>query len=129
MAQEVFVKLWEKNQPFEKERTKSLLYKMASDAWVDYHRKHRVEHDYISSLELKVEQNNPETETQFEELKVNYQKALGALPEKQRTVFMMNRMEELTYKEIALRLGLSLKAVEKRMSQAIAQLRKNIPVL
>lgn len=115
--------------PFEKERTKSLLYKMAGDAWVDYLRKHQVESEYVNSLELKVERNSPENETQFEELKLNYQKALAELPEKQRTVFMMNRVEELTYKEIAKRLGLSIKAVEKRMSKAIGQLRKNIPVL
>lgn len=123
------MKLWEKKLPFEKERTKSLLYKMAGNAWIDHLRKHRVESEYISSLELQIDLNDPEHQAQFEELRVNYQKALGALPEKQRTVFMMNRMESLTYKEIALRLGLSSKAVEKRMSAAIAQLRKIIPLL
>lgn len=129
LAQEVFVKLWEKRQSIEQMQIQALLYKMSSDAWIDHLRRHRLESEYIGSLELKVDQNHPENQAQFEELKQNYQKALGQLPEKQRTVFMMNRMESLTYKEIASRLGIGLKAVEKRMSAAIAQLRKNIPVL
>ena len=51
------------------------------------------------------------------------------MPEKQRIVFLMSRMEELTYKEIAERLDLSVKAVEKRMSIALGELRKIIPAI
>ena len=46
------------------------------------------------------------------------------LPEKQREVFLMNRIEGLKYREIAERLKISQKAVEKRMSQALLHLRK-----
>ena len=40
----------------------------------------------------------------------------------------MNRLEEMTYKEIAQRLELSVKAVEKRMSLALSELRKAINI-
>ena len=46
--------------------------------------------------------------------------------EKQRSVFLMSRMEDMTYKEIAERLDLSVKAVEKRMSIALAELKKRL---
>ncbi|MEM7654956.1 MAG: sigma-70 family RNA polymerase sigma factor, partial [Bacteroidota bacterium] len=49
--------------------------------------------------------------------------AIASLPEKNRVVFLMNRIEKLTYKEIAERLELSVKAVEKRMHKALIQLR------
>jgi RNA polymerase sigma-70 factor (ECF subfamily) len=39
----------------------------------------------------------------------------------------MNRLDDLTYAEIADRLGLSVKAVEKRMSKALKFLRKLYP--
>jgi len=48
---------------------------------------------------------------------------LESMPEKQRTVFLMNRIDELKYKEIADHLGLSVKAIEKRMSQALEHLK------
>jgi RNA polymerase sigma-70 factor (ECF subfamily) len=48
------------------------------------------------------------------------------MPEKQRTVFLMNRIDELKYKEIADQLGLSVKAIEKRMSQALEHLKTHL---
>jgi RNA polymerase sigma-70 factor (ECF subfamily) len=54
----------------------------------------------------------------------NYENALATLPEKQRTVFLLHRMDGLKYHEIASNLGLSVKAVEKRMKFALEYLRK-----
>ena len=50
--------------------------------------------------------------------------AIAALPDTQRDVFLMNRIEKLTYREIAERLSVSVKAIEKRMSKALKQLSK-----
>jgi RNA polymerase sigma-70 factor (ECF subfamily) len=55
-----------------------------------------------------------------------YVASLNEMNEKQREVFLMNRTEEMTYKEIAERLDLSVKAVEKRMSLAIGFLREKL---
>ncbi|MFQ5448380.1 MAG: sigma factor-like helix-turn-helix DNA-binding protein, partial [Saprospiraceae bacterium] len=43
---------------------------------------------------------------------------------KQRVVFLMNRMDKMTYAEIADHLGLSVKAIEKRMHSALVELRQ-----
>ncbi len=48
------------------------------------------------------------------------------LPENQRITFLMSRIEELSYQEIATRLSISVKAVEKRMTGALARLRKEL---
>jgi RNA polymerase sigma-70 factor (ECF subfamily) len=62
------------------------------------------------------------------QLKLKYETALSRLPEKQRTVFLMSRNEELKYAEIAERLDISVKTVEKRMSAVLAYLRKVLTV-
>lgn len=126
ISQDVFMKLWQKELDFEEPGTKSLLYKMASDAFVSHFRKTQVAAKYEQSVELKIEFNDPQKQLEYEEVHGQYLNALSTMGEKQRDVFLMNRIEEMTYKEIAERLGLSVKAVEKRMSQAIGFLRERL---
>ena len=126
IAQDVFMKLWEKKLEFEEGGTKSLLYKMASDAFISHYRKTQVAAKYKQSMELKLETSNPQEQLEYEEMHMRYLDTLELMNEKQREVFLMNRIEEMTYKEIAERLSLSAKAVEKRMSQAIGFLRERL---
>jgi RNA polymerase sigma factor (sigma-70 family) len=52
---------------------------------------------------------------------------IAELPEGAREVFMLNRMDGLKYREIAEMLGISQKAVEKRMHRALTTLRELHP--
>ena len=47
---------------------------------------------------------------------------LDALPERTRTIFVLRRIEGMRHKEIALRLGISVSAVEKHVVRAIEAL-------
>ncbi len=58
-----------------------------------------------------------------EELDELFKSTMKDMPENIRSVFLMNRDEEMTYKEIADKLGLSEKAIEYRMGRALAILR------
>jgi RNA polymerase sigma factor (sigma-70 family) len=51
---------------------------------------------------------------------------LMELPERTRFVFVLSRMEELSNREIALRLGISISGVEKHMHRAMRYLVANI---
>jgi RNA polymerase sigma factor (sigma-70 family) len=51
---------------------------------------------------------------------------LMELPERTRYVFVLNRMEGLSNREIGVRLGLSLSSVEKHMTRAMRHLVANI---
>jgi RNA polymerase sigma-70 factor (ECF subfamily) len=122
-VQETFVKVWEKQLEFEGNKTKALLYKIAKDLWISHYRKTQSEGKYRLNFSFKLESNDTEEQLNYQELKENYEKALAVMPEKRRVVFLMSRMESLTYQEISERLEVSVKAVEKRMNLAIQELR------
>lgn len=52
--------------------------------------------------------------------------AIDALPERCRIIFTMSRFEEMSYKEIAGNLDISIKTVENQISKALRLLRKAI---
>jgi RNA polymerase sigma-70 factor (ECF subfamily) len=54
------------------------------------------------------------------------EKAISDLPEKQKEVFLLSRIEKMKYREIAEILGISVKAVEKRMHLALLEMKEKI---
>ena len=124
LAQDVFLRVWEKQLNVDPKTALRLLYKMAGDMFVSRYRRETLEMNYMKSLKNDTYESSPEDQLQYNELKAKYSKALASLNEKQRTVFLMARMDGLKYHEIAERLNLSVKAVEKRMSITLAYLKK-----
>ena len=126
LAQDTFMRIWEKKMMLSPDRDAALLYKIAGDLFVSHMRREKLRQEAPDRIRFEPGSRNPEEELEFQELQEKYEKALVKLPENQRIVFLMSRMEELTYPEIAARLTLSVKAVEKRMTGALARLRKEI---
>lgn len=124
LAQDVFLVIWEKQLEIDSKTVIGLLYKIAKDLFISKYRRKRLELDYTNSLELQDITSTPEDELIEKELLVKYKKVLAEMSEKQRTVFLMSRMEGLKYHEIAERLGISVKAVEKRMTITLTFLKK-----
>ncbi len=60
------------------------------------------------------------------ELETKISSALDKLPERCRQIFMLNRFEDLKYKEVAEKLGISVKTVEVQMSKALKILREEL---
>jgi len=126
IAQEAFIKLWEKDFDYHATKTKGLIYKIARELWISEYRKLSKIQNVDLSFDLVDDANNPTQLLEYNELKSTYENTLAELPENQREVFLMNRIEQLSYKEIAERLELSVKAIEKRMSLALTFLRKKL---
>ena len=124
IAQEVFIKVWEKQFDIQDPKIKGLLFKMAREMYISKYRRNKVARKYLESIRFNYEETYPvDTQIEFDELQQRYENALAKLPVTQREVFLMSRNEKLKYSEIAERLGISVKAVEKRMSAALAYLR------
>jgi RNA polymerase sigma-70 factor (ECF subfamily) len=125
IAQNAFVKLWENCGLLKPEQAKSFLYTTAIRLSLN-----QIKHDkVVTNFEIRskpksAHHESPEFLLEENELKSSLEKAINELPEKQRTVFLMNRFDNQSYTEIAVSLDLSVKAVEKRMHQALLSLRK-----
>lgn len=68
------------------------------------------------------EERSPERVLLGQEELAIVERALRELPERTRFAFVLSRYEELSYQEIARRLGVSVSAVEKHMMRALAHL-------
>lgn len=123
LAQEAFMILWKKRQSIDPDKVKSYLFTIANNLFLN-----EVKHQKVVLKFQKRPQRESSTETpqylmEEAEFKIKLEKAISSLPEKHRVVFLMNRIDKLTYREIAERLELSVKAVEKRMHKALIILR------
>lgn len=130
LVQEVFIKLWEKRKDIRKETLKSLLYTIANNLLINHFNHLKVVYSHENEVKLfpKVNSQTPEFVYQEKEFETQFNIIINQIPEGSREVFLMNRIEKLTYHEIADRLGLSVKAVEKRMSKALKIIKEKLNV-
>jgi RNA polymerase sigma-70 factor (ECF subfamily) len=126
VAQDLFTRIWEKQMVIDPLKDKALLYKMASDMIVSKFRRKKIEMNYAGSIVFTNDDSSVTNHVEYEELARKYSRTLVKMPEKQRTAYMMSREESLKYSEIAERLNISVKAVEKRMAGALELLRREL---
>jgi len=126
ITQEAFVKVWENRHKVNPQTAKSYLYTIAGNLSINHLKKQTVVYKFLNSKINTTENETPLFILEEKEFDERLQKALSSLPEKQRVVFLMNRIDDLKYTEIAERLAISVKAVEKRMSNALKTLKETI---
>lgn len=126
LVQEAFIKLWQNCAKVTEEKAKSFLYTVCNNAFLNQVAHKKVVLRYAKEQTVKTNVQSPEFLMEEDEFRKRLKKSLENLTEAQRTAFMLNRIEGKKYAEIAEMLNISVKAVEKRMSQALAILRKEI---
>ena len=126
VAQETFLKLWEKRPYADCSKLKGLLFKIAGNIFVTAYRKQMTELKFRTNFTQSTESITPEEKLYHSELKKRYEAALNKMPENQRVVFLMNRIDKMKYREISEAMGIGVKAVEKRMSLALKLLKQEI---
>ena len=126
-TQDAFIKLWENCKKVPLEKAKSYLYTIANNTSLNEIAHQKVVLKYERSNTSNDRTNlNPEYLLEEEQFKQKLEKAIGKLTEAQRTAFLLNRIEGKKYHEIAIMLGISVKAVEKRIHGALVSLRIEI---
>lgn len=128
IAQDAFLKIWEKKEKIRPDTVQYLLYKMATNLLIN-----KIDHDKVSfkfrnKIQMNVTSEAADFEMEMKEFDDRLQKALAELDEKKREAFLMSRIDGFTYTEIAESLGISVKAVEKRMEKALDFLNNRIAV-
>lgn len=124
LGQDAFIKMWENCTNVTKEKAKSYLYTVANNLFLNKVKHQKVVLKFEQKPHSEADIKDPAYLLEEKEFKQKLEKAISDLPEKQREVFLLNRIDKLKYKEIASLLSISVKAVEKRMHNALATLRK-----
>ncbi len=125
-VQEAFVKLWENCAKVSPEKAKSFVYTVANNLYLNVIKAEKVRLKYANSIDDQSSNLSPEFLMEEQEYKEKLENALNALPENQRTTFLLSRIDGKKYAEIAEMEGVSVKAIEKRMHLALKSLREQI---
>ena len=126
-VQDAFSKLWENCAKVQPEKAKSYLFTIANNLFLNEVAHQKVVLQFEQKGHTQRTNESPEFLLEEQEFQQRLEKAINDLPEGQRLVFLMNRIDKKTYKEIAEILEISVKAVEKRMHKALVSLRKIHP--
>lgn len=124
-VQEAFVKLWENCAKVSPEKAKSFVYTVANNLYLNVIKAEKVRIKYADKGNDRSNES-PEFLMEEKQYKEKLENALNALPENQRTTFLLNRIDGKKYAEIAEMEGVSVKAIEKRMHLALKSLREQI---
>ncbi|WP_353779031.1 RNA polymerase sigma-70 factor [Winogradskyella sp. 3972H.M.0a.05] len=127
IVQEAFIRLWNNCAKVIFEKSKAYLFTVANNLFLNHvqHQKVRLNYQRQATSTSKTNEN-PEFLMEEKQFMHKLEAAISELTEAQREVFLMNRIDGLTYKTIAETLNISQKAVEKRMHKALVQLREKI---
>ena len=101
---------------------KSLLFMTARNLMIDRARRNRIVPidllENLDSLNVLVDEVTPERRISIRQQLATVSAAVNRLPEKCREVLWLRRVDDLSQKEIAARLGISEGTVEKHMARA-----------
>ena len=126
LMQDVFIKLWDNCTKVDYDKVKPYIFSIANNMFLNV-----IKHEKVVKAHQKLHKKNitnesPEFIMLENEFMEKLETTIASLPDKQREVFLMNRIEKKKYKEIADQLNISTKAVEKRMHQALITMRREI---
>ncbi|GAA4271272.1 RNA polymerase sigma factor [Aquimarina gracilis] len=125
-VQEAFIKLWDNCKKTPLRKAKSFLFTVANNLTLNELKHNKVKLKFQQTDHINKTNESPHFVLEEKEYLIKYQNALSKLTEAQRVAFLMNRIEGKKHQEIAGLLGISRKAVEKRIYGALEKLRKEI---
>ena len=128
IVQQTFIKFWKNKHKISiKYSLKKYLYKCVYNQFIDSNRKLNKELKYLNKLQheaileiIEIPKEDIEKKYEILELEIN------KLPVKCKNVFLLGKKEGYKYKEIAIKLNISIKTVESHMTSALKKLKANI---
>lgn len=129
VVQEVYYELWRKIDKIQIQTSlKAYLRRAAINKALNHIRDQKIkfdEEEKIHELDL-VSREEGQQNLELQELQDVINAAIDSLPERCRIVFSMSRFENMSYKEIAQSLDISIKTVENQISNALKILRSSV---
>ncbi len=128
IAQEVMLELWRHRESLEVQQSfGAYLIRSTRNRALNHVRHQRIVARELAAATLeRRESPGPDAEVLGVELERVVREAVAALPERCREVFELSRVQGMRYVDIARALEISVKTVEKRMGQALSELRDRL---
>jgi len=127
LVQEVFARAAGSEQRHRLVNPGGFLRRIAQNLLIDRARRHKTTPAVFFPLREESDAVTPaaqEWNLEAADLLRLYETAVDAMPPKTRRVFLMHRVDELTYREIHEQLGISIATVEYHMMKALGQISK-----
>ena len=130
VVQTCFVNFWQKRETLTIQSSfKAYLFRSVYNRSInEYTRSKKIINEDISILSETSGSisEDPILMMQAEEMQQKINQAIAAMPDGCRTVFMLSREDQLSYKEIAEMLEISVKTVENQMGKALRIMREHL---
>lgn len=128
IVQQVFFKLWRRKELLDKPvPLNAYLYKAVSNESINYIRQQKTRMAHREAKQRLMPDAIASGENSgMKDLEKRIAAVMEELPEKCRLVFQLSRYEDLRYNEIAHKLGISVKAVEKHITKALRIFREKL---
>lgn len=130
IVQETLLGVWEKRAQLNiKTSLSAYLYQVTRNKYIDLLRKKSHQNDYLAQLHLEAIMviENEEAHIRAERLAALH-KAINELPPKRKEIFVLSKMQNLKYREIAEQLNISERTVESQIRKAFIFLREKLLV-
>lgn len=135
IAQDIFTKLWSEPELWEsRDKWDSYLYAMTRNHIYNFINHQAIEANYAETIAKRwndLQEDIPDLNDELyaRELSLLIKMAVEKMPEQRKCVFRLSKESGLSNPEIAERMGLSVRTVERHLYLAIRELKKIIPYL
>lgn len=134
IAQDVFVKLWSAPEIWEEEETwHRYVFTMVRNLIFNFLKHKAIEQRFQQQIEPEdinyCASNDTYNQLYAKEIRLLIKLTINRMPEQRRKIFYMSRHENLSHAEIAKKLNLSVRTVERHIYLALKELKKVFYVL
>ncbi len=126
LSQDAFLQIWEERSSVNRRTLRSYLFTVVRNNYFKHYRRKNIKLNFINSLVEENEQESPEFLLEAKEFDKLLQRVIADIPDKTRAIFLMSRIDSMSYSEIAENLKISNKAVEKHISKALKIVKKKL---
>ncbi len=128
LAQDVFVRLWERRDQLNIQTSFGAYLRRSAinEALMYLRRQKKNNASELDEARLLAASDNAHDVMVGADLQQQIRQAIDSLPPRCRTIFLLSRHEEMSYREIAERLTISIKTVENQMVKALRILREQL---
>ena len=127
VVQEVFMEVWRKRDEISFSTSiAGYLKRSCVNRSLNHLRKNKIAFDDENALKFQYTEAHIENRIESEDLLDIIDQSIDSLPNRCKTVFMLSRFENMSYKEIGDALEISVKTVENQIAKALKVLKSNV---